>query len=285
MKNYVLISAASLMMLAACKDPQQDETVIRQRDSLVNLISERESSVNDLISAFNEVERNLDSVTTRQHIILMNSDKFKDDKLNQKANINSQINAINKLMEANNQKIKELTRKINRSDKKNIQLEKTIVLLNDQLNQKYKELSELNARLNELNTQVAQLQTSVDTLSLQNMAQSQSINEKTTQLHTAYYIVGRSKDLQKSNLIDKKGGLLGIGRTTKLNENIDNNMFTKIDYTETTTIPINSKDMKIVTTHPADSYSIDKTGKTINNLMITDPEKFWSASKYLVVTN
>ncbi|MBA2612162.1 MAG: hypothetical protein H0U95_09330 [Bacteroidetes bacterium] len=284
MKNSIFIAAASLIMMTACKDPQKDETVVRQRDSLMAVIDERESSVNDFIGSFNEVERNLDSVSRKQHIILMNSSKG-DMKADQKARINSEIRAINELMDANNKKLKMLNRKLNRADKKNAGLEKTIQLLNDQLNQKYAELNELNQRLNELNAQVAQLQTSVDTLSNQNMAQSQTINEKTTQLHTAYYVVGHSKDLQKSNLIDKKGGLLGIGRTAELSPNVDNSQFTKIDYTETTSIPVNSKDAKLITTHPSDSYTWDKTGKMINSLMITDPEKFWSASKYLVITN
>jgi DNA repair exonuclease SbcCD ATPase subunit len=284
MKNYICIAAASLIMMTACKDPQKDETVVRQRDSLLAVIDEREASVNEFMTSFNEVERNLDSVSTRQHIILMNSNKG-DLKADQKARINAEIKAINELMDANNKKLAQLSRKLNRSDKKNAQLEKTIQLLNDQLNQKYAELNDLNQRLNELNAQVAQLQTSVDTLSNQNMAQSQTINEKTTQLHTAYYVVGKSKDLQRVDLIDKKGGLLGIGRTSELNSNIDNSLFTKIDYTETTSIPVNSKDAKLITTHPADSYTWDKTGKMINSLMITDPEKFWSASKYLVITN
>ncbi|MDP1801776.1 MAG: hypothetical protein Q8L81_10515 [Bacteroidota bacterium] len=284
MKNYICIAAASLIIMTACKDPQKDETVVRQRDSLLAVIDEREASVNEFMTSFNEVERNLDSVSTRQHIILMNSNKG-DLKADQKARINAEIKAINELMDANNKKLAQLSRKLNRSDKKNAQLEKTIQLLNDQLNQKYAELNDLNQRLNELNAQVAQLQTSVDTLSNQNMAQSQTINEKTAQLHTAYYVVGESKYLQKVDLIDKKGGLLGIGRTSELNSNIDNSLFTKIDYTETTSIPVNSKNAKLITTHPADSYTWDKTGKTINSLMITDPEKFWSASKYLVITN
>jgi len=284
MKNYIFIAAASLVVMTACKDPQKDEAVVRQRDSLLAVIDEHETSVNDFITSFNEVERNLDEVTAKQHIILMNSSKG-DMKEDQKARINAEIKAINDLMDANNQKLQQLNKRLNRSDKKNAQLEKTIALLNDQLNQKYTELTDLNERLTALNAQVAQLQTSVDTLSAQNMAQTQTINEKTEQLHTAYYTVGHSKDLEKANLIDKKGGLLGIGRTSKLSENVDNAMFTKIDYTQTTSIPVNSKDAKLVTTHPTDSYTWDKTGKTINNLMITDPEKFWSASKYLVIAN
>ena len=284
MKNYILIAGMAVLITTSCKDPQTDERVVHQRDSLMNVIDERESSVNDFMVAFNEVESNLDKVTSKQHIIMTNSDNKADLKANQKERINQEIKAINELMDLNSKKIKELNNKLNRKDKKNYQLQKTIEFLNQQLNEKYTELAQLNERLNSLNAQVAQLQTSVDTLSTQNMAQSQTISEKTAELHTAYYIIGTSKELQNAKLIDKKGGVLGIGRTSKLSENLDNSMFNKIDYTQTTTIEINSDHMKIVTTHPTDSYTLDKTDDKVNNLVITNPEKFWSASKYLVVT-
>ncbi len=283
MKNYILIASASLVMMVSCKNPLTDEKVIQQRDSLMAVIDERESSVNDFMNSFNEVERNLDLVSSKQNIIINNSYK-NDIKSSQKDRINKEIIAINELMERNTQKIKDLSWKLNRTDKKNKQLAKTIDFLNSQLTQKYAELTELNKQLNSLNTQVTLLNVYVDTLSNQNMAQMQTINSKTKQLHTAYYIVGTSKELEKSNLIDKEGGLLGMGKTSKLSENLDRNKFVQIDYTETTTIPVSSKHMNIVTTHPTDSYTLDKTDKMVNSITITDPEKFWSASKYLVVT-
>lgn len=285
MKNYLLIAATTALIFASCKDAQKDESVTRQRDSLLSVIDERENSVNEFITSFNEVESNLNAVSAKQNIILANSNKSVEFKGSQKERINTEIKAINELMIENSKKIKQLNSKLNKGDKKNVQLQKTIEILNNQLNQKYFELTALNQRLNDLNFQVAILQITVDTLLNENMAQNQLINDKTNELHTAYYVVGSSKELQKNNLIDKKGGLLGIGRTSKLNNDLDNSLFTKIDYTETTSIPVNSKNMKMVTSHPTNSYSVDKSGKKINSIMISDPTKFWSESKYLVITN
>lgn len=285
MKNYIFITVAALTMMTSCKDPQKDELVIRERDSLLTVIDERDASVDDFIASFNEVEENLDKVRDKQRIILLNSDKLGDLKPNQKERISEEIKAINELMDANTKKLKQLNTRLDRSDKKNSQLVKTIELLNAQLNQKYSELTDLNNKLSAANVQIEQLITVVDILATDNTEQNQIINEKNAELQTAYYIVGNSKELQKLNLIDKKGGLLGIGKTSKLSENLDNAMFNKIDYNVTTVIPINSKNMKIITTHPTDSYSIEKTDGMINNLIINDPLKFWSASKYLVITN
>ena len=133
---------------------------------------------------------------------------------------------------------------------------------------------------------MAQLQTNAIILTEENNAKSQTIAEKTAALHSAFYIVGKSKDLQDAKIIDRKGGLLGIGKTSKLNDNFDNSKFTQIDYTQMSSIPVNGGDVKIITSHPNDSYTLDNDLKAkylVKNILITNPEKFWSVSKYLVV--
>lgn len=290
MKHLILI-AAVLFTVSSCNDLKlSDEDLTRannQRDSLYQLAKDHQGSIDSFLTSFNEIERNLNDITKKQHAIYFTTDKAgKEFRIDQKERINAEIAEINRLMKENSKTIEDLEKKLKRARGKYTTLEKTIVTLNEQLVQKNAELEQLNEKLNSLNIQVAQLQTKIDTLSRENFAQNQSINEKIETLHTAYYVVGKSKELQESKLIDKKGGLLGIGRTAKLSDNIDNDKFTKIDYTKTTSIPVNSVGVKIITTHPTDSYTLDKdseNGKMVKNIVITDPEKFWSASKYLVV--
>lgn len=286
MKKYILLAVTSLTILTACKnEPKQDAQVINQRDSLLKVIEERELSVNEFITSFNEVESNLHLVSKKQNVILITSGKPGDLKANQKTRINNEIVAINELMVTNTKVLKQLKSKLKSSDKKNAQLEKTVETLNNQLNLKYFELTALNQKLYVLNAQVVQLEIAMDTLFNQNMDQHQTITNQTAELQTAYYIVGKSADLETFELIDKHGGLLGFGETAKLSNNLDKSMFTKINYNDVTIIPINSKHIKIITTHPTGSFSLDKTGRMVNNIVISDPEKFWSASKYLVVAN
>lgn len=188
-------------------------------------------------------------------------------------------------MDENRKKITELNRKLKNSAGKNANLEKTIATLSDQLNQKNMELEYLNAQLNSLNAQVVQLESNVSILNAENNQQSKVIENETAALRSAYYVIGNSKELRDANIIDREGGLLGIGKTSKLRADFDNTMFTHIDYTQSTTIGVNSK-MKIITSHPTDSYSLVREGKdkdVVTNISISNPEKFWSASKYLVV--
>jgi hypothetical protein len=282
MKKYIL-SAISILLIISCNPSVPEEKYKKQNDSLITVIKENENSVKELISSINDMESSLDSITKRQHIISENYNKSGDVKSEKKLRINQEIKAINELMDQNKKRLAGLTEKLNDSNRKNTLLVQTIQTLKNQLDQKYLELDELNAKLNSLNLHVNQLQTALDSLSAKNLSLLQTNVETTNALHLAYYIVAEKKDLEKSKIIDNKGGLLGIGKTAKLNENIDNGYFTKIDYLETTSIAVNSKNMKIVTTHPPGSYNLEKDGKLVTLIMITDPEKFWSASKYLVV--
>lgn len=282
MKKYSLLIAVILGLGTACKSPQNEDTAFQQRDSLILVIDERDADLNEIINSYNDVERNLNTISEKQNIILLSANK--EMKLDQKERINAEIKAINDLMEANAKKLNQLNSKLKKSDRKNVALENTTILLNDQLKQKIKELKSLNDKINSLNLNVAQLQVCIDSLYLEINEQTKTIAETSVELRTAYYVVGETKELMKAGLIDKEGGLLGMGRTAKLSDNLDNSKFTQIDYTQTTSISIYSKHAKIITSHPDDSYTLNKTGKVIDNITITNPEKFWSASKYLVIT-
>ncbi len=289
MKKSIFISTAvcaSVLLLTACSHGELAKSK-QENDSLRAVVNERKEAIDNFVSSFNDVENLLDSVTAKQQIIHQNVNKSHGElKLNQKERVNAEIIAINDLMEQNRKTISELGHKLKMSTNKNIQFEKTIATLNRQLTQKYLDLTTLNDELNLSNLQVEKLQTSVDTLMVLNAAQLQAIAQKNTALHAAYYVVGKSKELQNEKLIDKQGGLLGIGKTSKLSADFDKSKFTCIDYNLTRNIPINSNNVKIITTHPSDSYTLNKDmseNELVTNLVITDPEKFWSASKYLVI--
>ncbi len=286
MKKYLVIIGAAVSLFACNTHEKELTNATHERDSLNNVINERDSSLNDFVGTFDEIANNLSEINKKQNVISVNVDKNKGElKESTKDRINSEIKAINELMNKNKNQIAELNRKLKSSNSKSAEYDKMIKMLNDQMVQKENDLSILNTKLAALNTQVAQLQTNVDTLNVVSTSQSQTISDQTTAMHTAYYVVGNTKQLQESNVIDKTGGLLGVGKTARLSSKADNSKFTRIDYTQTMSIPVNSKG-KIITTHPADSYTLEKDVKNKNkivDLKITNPEKFWSASKYLVV--
>lgn len=291
MKKFVIL-AASLLLLAACNQKKLD-SANTLNDSLSMVLNEREftllerdSSLNNLIATFTEIEQNLDSVAVKQHIIYAKSDVPGELGIAPKEKINAQIAGINALMDKNRKKISELNRALKSSRSKSKTLQDLVNTLNGQLEQKDKELADLNAKLAMMNIQVAQLVTEIDTLRAANQRSNQSLAEATTTMHTAYFVVGGKKELEKSKVINQKGGLVGIRSTKIVNADADPAKFTKIDYTQTTAIPVNGQDVRLVTNHPTGSYQLEKDGKNskmVKNILITDPDSFWRSSKYLVV--
>ena len=59
--------------------------------------------------------------------------------------------------------------------------------------------------------------------------------------------------------------------------------FTKIDIRYDKDLKFYSKSAQLLSTHPAGSYQLAKDKQGQYELHITDPQKFWSVSKYLVV--
>lgn len=285
MKKFLFI-AITIASLSACNSGGSDNSK-STNDSLLTIINEKDSSLINFIASFNEIESNLDSVAAKQKIIFLHSDRMKGElNANKKMRINAEIEAINILMDKNRKEIAELSRKLGNSKNKNSVLEKTIKTLTIQISQKDYELCELNLELSALHSAVTTLVTTVDSLASQNYIQSIIIDYQTKHLHSTYYIVASEKELIDKKIIDRKGGLLGIGKTSVLNKDIDNSMFTLMDYTKTTEIQINGSDIKIITNHPSDSYLLEKDKtktSTIKNLTIINSENFWSTSKYLVI--
>ena len=286
MKIYSILLLSAVIILSACNHELEREQKKHAytMDSLSMAASAKDSTINDLLLTFNEIKLNLDSVAQMQNIISTEVEtqggRFAT---NTKNRVNSQIASLNELLEENKKTIAKLNRKLKNNSAKINEFKKMITSLNDQIVLKNRELQTLSERLNSANTQMAKLQTSIDTLSSANTNQSQIIASQTESLHTAYYVVGKSKEMEKKKIIDKTGGILGMGKTPKLNANVNNSNFTRIDYTKIVSIPINSKKAKIITAHPSDSYLLEKENDEFTNLRIIQPDRFWSSSKYLAV--
>ncbi|MEE3445909.1 MAG: hypothetical protein VZQ78_06850, partial [Prevotella sp.] len=59
--------------------------------------------------------------------------------------------------------------------------------------------------------------------------------------------------------------------------------FTKIDIRIDKEIKLYSKSAQMLTDHPSSSYTLQRDANKQYILRITDPQLFWSTSKYLVI--
>jgi len=283
--NYVIIAIFALTSFGCNqKEKQEIARLNLENQSLVKAAQIKDSSVNNIMVSLNDIEGNLSEIKTKENIIAVKSTNKDELTPDVRVRINDDIKSINELMSKNKNEIVWLRKQIKNSNLKIDELNKMVEQLNTEIAERDTQIAALKEQLTKMNFSIASLNASLDTVKAERTQLKSTINDKTTALNTAYYITGNQKELLADNIITKEGGIIGISSTTVLKSDFNNSKFSKIDITQLKNIDINSKKVKLVTSHPAGSYQLnpDKNG-FIAKLEITNPEQFWSASKYLVV--
>lgn len=140
----------------------------------------------------------------------------------------------------------------------------------------------------ELNATKAQ----VTTLTQEKVTLQDTVSAMTTRENTVYYIVGTKKELMDKGIIREVGGtrfllVTRTGETLKAAENLDPSAFTAIDRRQTAEIPLPraDKQYKVVTNQNLSYANVpaDAKGKVKGSLQITNPEHFWTNSRFLIL--
>ncbi len=284
MKKLVPILFAGISLLFSCKSYKKEFTQVSlERDSLIYSADMKDSSLRLFMTAFDEIESNLDTITQKQDALEQDSMQIIEIKGDQRERINDNIRIINRMLERNRKLITDLKEQDKLKDSRIAALQNIIHKLNEQVENKEAELVPLKIQLDEKQQNLESLKLQVDTLQASNLPKQSKMKERLEKFYTAYYIVDTYKKLRFNSIVDTKGGFLGIGQNQMLKQDFKTEGFTKINIEETTSIPLNCKDANIITNHPTDSYVFVREGDTLRSLDIKDYDKFWGASKYLVV--
>lgn len=283
MKTKIFLLGFAFMVFGCGPDYKSEvEKLKKEQDSLFLVQMTKDSLMNLYVSDLNEIQTSIDSLTQEQNLLTEQSIGNELSKDSRTKTL-SQIEAIKKLINSNKNKLASVQNKIKKANLKIKELEVMIANLNDQLAQKDSNIAILTGNINQLNSRIATVETDLNNSKAENQQKNQEIIEKTNRLHTAYFTVGTYKQLKEKNVITKEGGLLGVGSNKELVANFNVESFTRIDYTNTRIIDIISDKAEIISVHPTNSYKLIMNGKQIMALEIIDPEKFWQASKYLVI--
>jgi len=280
MKKYLAI-LLFLPFVFSCGESEEVKQLKAQKDSLQHESDQRDEAINEFIESFNEIENNLLTIKEKENIISVSAANGTETAQNAKDRINSDILAIHDLMEKNKKSLKYLQRKLKKSNLKIAEFQKMISRMEKQLESKGIEIQNLKEKLANMDLMVDSLMGNVSRLSTESQQKSDVIKEKTDAMNTAYYAVGTKKELIENGVLTKSGGFIGIGTKVKLSDSFNKEYFTQVDIRETDEIEIYSKKAELITTHPG-GYTIEGEKKA-DKLVITDAEKFWSVSKYLVI--
>lgn len=286
MKKLLFILA--VVVLASCQQKKIDRMQTVQ-DSLVTAAHEKDSTITDFIGTMNEIQANLDTVKKLQDIVNVESKTNAEPSRSSRDKILNDIAMINNLLQKNKELVASQKKKLNYSSYKMKEMREMLDRMTAQLNEKDTEIAQLKSELEKLHINISSLNQDLMTAKEKAEQQAKMLEEKsstidmqTTEMNTAYYVFGTAKELVENGIVEKEGGFLGLGRSLKFRKDFNPDLFTKIDIRKLTEISLNAKKAQVITTHPAGSYKL-VGDDMIEKLEITNPEKFWKTSKYLVV--
>lgn len=269
------------MAMVACKQDKpkaEDAALTQQRDSLNQIIAQKENELNDMMGTMNEIEEGFREINEAQNRVSLAKSGEGE---NRTQRIRENIQFIQSTMKQNRELISKLKQQMRESTVKSDQLKRTLDNLTKQLEEKDQQLQQLRAELDakdihisELDEQVANLNTNVTELKTESSEKSQKISAQDKQINTAWFVFGTKDELKEQNILVKGKVLQG---------NFNRNYFTKIDIRVDKEIKLYSRKAEILTSHPADSYTLQPDANKQYVLRITNPQQFWSTSKYLVV--
>ncbi len=283
----VLLAAIALPLLVACGQEIKNENIrlTGENEQLSADLKEQEQQMDDFIATFTQIQDNLAQIREREESIQQATDGEVEGAGNAQDRVLSDIESINELLNSNKTEITELTDKIGRYSYEVGKFKKMVSTLNTEIEVKDKQVLELKEDLASMNFEMTKLNSKLEVETAANREKTAVIKAQKESLNTAFYTVGTFKELNSNKVLDKKGGVIGIGRTKALADDFNKDYFTRIDISKTAIIPINSDDddVKLVSSHPTDSYKWNKQDDQVVSLEITNAKKFWKSSKYLVV--
>jgi len=254
-----------------------------QRYSFTELLTARDSAINEWVLTFDQIEKDLQTIKEKEKIITLKSSDMEFSK-DRKQQILEDIKYVNSLLDKNKMKIATLNAQLKNSGGTIKSLQDKIAGLEFSMKQSENEISELKLALADKNFAIEQLNTRMTDMQVTIAQKDEKIGIQTDEMNKAYLATGTYKDLKEKGLVSKEGGFLGLGKKESLLENFSDSSFAQIDITETKTIPVNSKNAKLITEHPTGSYElIHDDNDKIAYLEIKDPDQFWKISKYAVV--
>ena len=286
MKKLLMMACLAAFVLTGCKDGKTtaDNGAI-QRDSLNSIIAQKDSELNDMMGTINEIEDGLNQINEAENRVTLLKN---GEGATKKQKLTEDVQFIATRMKQNRELIAKLQKQLANSSIQSEQLKKTIENLNKQLEEKEKQMQALREELDkqdihimELDETINNLNTKSNRLTSESNRKTEVINAQDKQINTAWYVFGTKKELKNQHIIEDVNPL--TGKFKVMTGNFNKNYFTKVDIRDLSEIKLYSKSAKLLTTHPSSSYNLVRDANKQYILRITNPQIFWSTSKYLVV--
>ncbi len=282
---YLILLMASLSTCTDTKSSEEYQNLLVVKEHLEEELERREQYNRDVIHAMTQIEDNLAAIREREMGIVNVKNQSG---ANQKDRITLIVSEIGTYFEENRNIIRKLENQVKSHEKRNSELDKLVAFQKRTILEKEKQIQELLKKVSELNVRLEVSESEKNRIVLAKEAELdetlKELDEKEAVITTAYYKYGTKKELLSKGIIKKDGGVLGIGKTIALSNKLSTQTFIPLNINNTAEINLGfSEKQQIISVHPNNSYYFVKANNGASFLKITNPERFWSISKFLVI--
>ncbi len=283
MKKALFIIGLSALFMTGCQNGAMQEREKQLQDSFASVMSAKNAELETFFQQLNEIETSLTEITSAYTDVVEDVNANGETSQAAVAGIKAKISKLGDILAEDKAKLKSLNNQIYRANKQNTELKNFVASLESRIAEQEAQIQSLTKEIEKKNATIKSLEKDVAGLKEADKKKNKQIAEIQDEQCTAYFAIGTKKELRAKNIVDRKGGFIGLGKATVLADNSDFAAFTKIDTRNTQEIPLTGKRIKIVTPHPETSYSLEGDPKRPTSIRIINPDLFWKASKCLVI--
>ena len=283
-KVFVLLLGAGVLfsctnMGKKVTESEEYQKLLAERDSLQAVLKTSDAETQEMMAVISEVEANFDKIREAEKYISTQSEQSGEMNQDTKKRVSDNFQMIQEILKRNKAQLAELNRKYASSNKQVASLQGTIDRLNREMQESSARMVVLQGELAKRDATIAQLSGDISELAQHAEEQSSTIKEQDKSLHTAYYVFGTAVELKEQKILS--GGFL---KSTKvMQDTFNKDYFLQIDIREVTEIPLYAPKAKLWSTHPEGTYEFVKGTNDNLTFQITDTQRIWSLTKYLII--
>ena len=288
MKNFKYFFL-SLITISCVSNSETVSEESRRIDSLQSVLSSKDQAINSLeFQKLNDdsivnlyalyiqkIKDNINEIN-KQELIINNKKNNPDFIEKDTTDIIKSIKILSKKLQENESMILALNNAVKLEKDKNSQFVSKVTDLREEIAQSNREVYYLKEELNSMNA-------SFEAIFKKYNLQNKKISDLNQKLNEVAYVIGSKSELLDNGVLTKSGGLIGIGKTRKLNSDLNTNYFTYVSKYKFQNIPLGYKTVRLMTAHPTSSYRLSTSNEIKDSLIIINQDDFWRNSKFLVV--
>ena len=278
-KTFFKLSGATLMallLLTACGGKTDTSALEQTIDSLRQANQQQQNSLQEMTTFVTTMSDGMNAIAQQENMIFNNGGN--EGTSLDKEQLKSHLETLANTLTEQRSKIKALADSLKARGADLSKMQGLIDNLTRQLEEKDKVIAQLRQDVEQKNFSIADLQKKLNVAMAGSAKYEQRAAKAEKELATitsAYVLMGTKEALLDGGYIDK--------RKHVQTETMPKGDFTKVNIYQFTELDIPTRSPKLLTDHPRKSYSIEKIDKENRKLVITNPQLFWSSSRYLII--